>query len=337
VSTSPNEQDFIQLNAYLDGELSGREREAFELRLAGDAGLQREFEVLRVTVSLVGMAERVPVPRNFTLDPAVYGRPTRQRGLLGGLWPVLSTAGAALSTLLVCVGLLLFAVDRGGGLMMAPPAAEEAVEEAAELAMPTVQAAEEPGDEEALQAMEAPTEEEAPMAMEAAPSVAEEAPAEEEMPPLPEMEEPGVPPANGVGGGAPEEQAAEAPQEAPAAEAGEPAADMAEGESAASLPTPTPTALASLAPAPTPGADDAGSRAADEEGNAIGAAEAPQQTQIAQAPVDTGQGIAAAAEVGPPARSKFSVAPLPVFLLAIGGVGLVVSLFGLVTSLRRRR
>ncbi|MEJ2149389.1 MAG: zf-HC2 domain-containing protein [Chloroflexota bacterium] len=335
MSTSLSEQDFIQLNAYLDGELSGREREAFELRLANDAGLQHELQTLQVTVSLLGMAERVPVPRNFTLDPAVYGRPARRSGL-SGLWPVLSTAGAALSTLLVCVGLVLSLTSKGA--LTAPAAAPMAEEvfsaQATQLEAPAAPPLEEPA-EEATALEEA--QEEAPMAMEAAPTEeAEAAAAEEEMAAeqalQAEMAEPGMPPTPEAAGGG-----GEPPVEEPATE--EPAADVAEGEAVLS-PTPTPTSLASLPPSPTIGADDAGSRAADEGRNGAEVGLAPPLPEIAgqRAVSDmTAQAAAQAAAVGTGARTpQYGAAPLPILLLVVGGVGLVVSLVGLIASRRRR-
>lgn len=56
MSTPINEQEYIQLNAYLDGELSAGERELFEQRLAGDPSLQAELRALRATKMLLGMA-----------------------------------------------------------------------------------------------------------------------------------------------------------------------------------------------------------------------------------------------------------------------------------------
>lgn len=149
MSTPINEQEYIQLNAYLDGELSAGERELFEQRLAGDPSLQAELRALRATKMLLGMAERQRVPRNFTLDPAVYGKPARP-----SLWerlglariPSWAVATAALVVVVAFVGLLVLN-NPGGGTMTADVAMEartaedsgetfaqgaEAVEEAAE-------------------------------------------------------------------------------------------------------------------------------------------------------------------------------------------------------------
>jgi hypothetical protein len=128
-----SERDLILLNSYLDGEMSAAERSAFEARLAGDAALRRTLNSLRATVALLGMAERVQVPRSFTLDPAVYRR-RMQPGLLA--WPRLSPmmqpvlAGASLTlSALMCAGALLLSGQLSTPGASAPLAAEAPVEE----------------------------------------------------------------------------------------------------------------------------------------------------------------------------------------------------------------
>lgn len=68
------EQDYELLSAYLDGELNSTEREALETRLMLDSALRDELEALRRTVALVRALPELRAPRNYTLDPAVYGR-----------------------------------------------------------------------------------------------------------------------------------------------------------------------------------------------------------------------------------------------------------------------
>lgn len=134
MSTPLNERDLIQLNAYLDGELDADEQAQLLRRLARDPELQAELRALRATKMLLGMAERVPVPRNFTLDPAVYGRPARksfwERIGLASL-PTWATAGAALVATLICVGVLVFNTDLFTGVGEVP-VAMEAFDSAAE-------------------------------------------------------------------------------------------------------------------------------------------------------------------------------------------------------------
>lgn len=150
MTTPLTEQDLIQLNAYLDGELNAEERVQIETRLAADERLQAELESLRVTAALLGMAERVRVPRSFTLDPEVYGRSARSGWWaslgLGGL-PVWATAGITVLVVLVCVGLLVFQ-SSVGGMMGAPSMAEPVAmvpQEAPAEAMEPTEAAEKMG------------------------------------------------------------------------------------------------------------------------------------------------------------------------------------------------
>lgn len=220
------DHDYEQLNAYLDGMLTPAERAAFEQRLAQDTALQAEFESLRATIALLGMAERIPVPRSFTLDPAVYARHQKttlwQRINLPRLTPFVAAGAVAVITLL-CVGVFLLNGGLGGGgatsvaeVQEAAPAAEMPVEEqaagadafdaegmVAEAETEMVEeAAEEPAPEEpaALEEEEMagePAEEEP---VEEEPSEEAEAPAAEAAPPM--TEEPG-----GYGGGGEGDQA----------------------------------------------------------------------------------------------------------------------------------
>jgi len=178
-----NENDLILLNAYLDGELAVEEQAAFEQRLQQEPALQAELESLRVTVALLQMAERVPLPRNFTLDPAVYGKARRspwwQRLGLGGL-PRWAAVGVMTLAVMILVGALITQGLGGfGGAASAPQVAMEAapVEElAAEAAEIEAPAAEEPMAEESAA-------EEAPNTFAA--EAVEEAAAEEEMAEVP--------------------------------------------------------------------------------------------------------------------------------------------------------
>jgi anti-sigma factor RsiW len=135
-----SERDLIELNAYLDDELSVAERRAFERRLAQEPRLRSELESLRMTVALMGMAQRVRAPRSFTLDPAVYGRPARTFWDRIGLASVrtMAAAGAMATLSLVLTGLLAFGGPGGirtiaqGGAMAPAPAEEQPVQSAAE-------------------------------------------------------------------------------------------------------------------------------------------------------------------------------------------------------------
>lgn len=70
----PTERDLELLSAYLDGELSDRERNTLERRLDQERALLHELNALRDTVALLHDLPRLKAPRNFTLDPAKYSR-----------------------------------------------------------------------------------------------------------------------------------------------------------------------------------------------------------------------------------------------------------------------
>lgn len=62
------------LTAYLDNALTPAQRQAFERELAQDAGLRETMEQQRLLKAQLHQLPRVAAPRNFTLDPAVYGQ-----------------------------------------------------------------------------------------------------------------------------------------------------------------------------------------------------------------------------------------------------------------------
>lgn len=182
MSTPLNEGDLIQLNAYLDGELDADEQAQFLHRLARDPELQSELRSIRATKMLLGMAERQPVPRNFTLDPAVYGRPARQ-----SFWerigltsiPTWATAGAALVATVICVGVVVLYSDLFTGAGEMPVAMNAPQESAADRAgEPEVDALQAPAAGAEMAEGEAEPAEEPMEAFEAAPA-ADEAPIEE--------------------------------------------------------------------------------------------------------------------------------------------------------------
>jgi hypothetical protein len=134
------------LSAYLDGELSERERQFLEARLAQDPTLRAELRALRQTVSLVQELPQVAAPRNFILSKSmVEGRqpsPTpapqavreaprlRPEQARGRAWaaPLLTAATAVVSLLFAVVlagDLLLPGI---GGLASAPEPIEQSKE-----------------------------------------------------------------------------------------------------------------------------------------------------------------------------------------------------------------
>ena len=107
--TIPTERDLELLSAYLDGALSGRERAALEQRLSHEQALREVLDDLRATVALVRGLPTLHAPRDFTLDPEVYGRPAPWWTRLFALESVLQLGGAlgtAAAVLLIVVGLL---------------------------------------------------------------------------------------------------------------------------------------------------------------------------------------------------------------------------------------
>jgi anti-sigma factor RsiW len=164
---SDKEKEQETLTAYLDSALTPTQMIQFEQRLSVDADLRRKLEQQRQIKENLRLLPKVPAPRHFTLDPAVYGRPQFQPGF--NLYPALRTA-----TVLVAV-LLVFAVsfDLFTGTVSAPDSAtfESAVGELAEEDQTLEQAlpaeelvASEPLEESAIvasEAIEAPAEIEA--------------------------------------------------------------------------------------------------------------------------------------------------------------------------------
>ena len=123
------------LSAYIDGELSPRERVRLEERLAADPELRQRLEGLRRTVALVRELPQVRAPRNFLLTPAMVA-PTRPRpALRRWLAPALTFATAVSGLLCVVTltaSLLAHGPSLGGAGAPAPPPGEAALEETVE-------------------------------------------------------------------------------------------------------------------------------------------------------------------------------------------------------------
>jgi hypothetical protein len=108
--TPLSERDLELLSAYLDGALTDREQRALEQRLAHDNTLRTEMDHLRDTVALVRELPRLKAPRQFTLDPAVYGRkvPWWQRVLpLETVLQLSGALGAAASLVIIILAVAL--------------------------------------------------------------------------------------------------------------------------------------------------------------------------------------------------------------------------------------
>lgn len=100
------------LSAYLDDALTAAERERLESQLARDSALRSELDQMRLLKAEMRAMPRRRVPRNFTLDPALYGRPKAQPMMQ--LYPVLRGATALTAFLLIFT--LALGAFRGGSL-----------------------------------------------------------------------------------------------------------------------------------------------------------------------------------------------------------------------------
>jgi hypothetical protein len=126
-------RDWVQLSAYLDGELSRRDQIQLEKRMKVNPGLQAALEELKVSKIILSKTPQLPVPRNFTLSQAQIGIKTRQP-----VYRKYSLAAAVMS--FVFIGVLI--LDFGGIFMgrtfapaMAPKSQEVMFDAAAESAV----------------------------------------------------------------------------------------------------------------------------------------------------------------------------------------------------------
>lgn len=105
----PTERDLELLSAYLDGALTHRERETLEQRLVQESVLREALDDLRANVALMRRLPRLKAPRDFTLDPALYGHklPWWKRLFAFEIALQVSGAlGAAASLVLITVAIL---------------------------------------------------------------------------------------------------------------------------------------------------------------------------------------------------------------------------------------
>lgn len=115
-SKIPSELDLELLSAYLDGELSDREKKMLEQRLTLEGALRAELDGLRETVALVRDLPRLKAPRDFTLDPAVYARPAPWWKRLSSFEVALQLSGAlgAAASVVLIVAAVLVGQGAGG-------------------------------------------------------------------------------------------------------------------------------------------------------------------------------------------------------------------------------
>lgn len=118
------------ITAYLDGQLSAAERTQLEKELAQNSHLQAELEAQRQVKASLSQLPRLKAPRNFTLDPAVYGQ--RRPSFAFQIYPKLRLASAAMTVLLVAVVAVEWTVSSNFEPAAAPMASQA---EQAEVAM----------------------------------------------------------------------------------------------------------------------------------------------------------------------------------------------------------
>ena len=97
------EKDLETLSAYLDGELTAKERERVERLLEVDQDLQSWYEKLKRTRSVLRSTPALRAPRNFFLTPEMVGQTVKP----SRAFPILRFASAFAALLLV----LLFVGD----------------------------------------------------------------------------------------------------------------------------------------------------------------------------------------------------------------------------------
>jgi len=114
-------RDWIQLSAYLDGELSRREMEQLRSRIEADPDLQTVLEELKTTKDILRKTPEIHVPRNFTLSPTQVGIRSRRP-----VYRKYQLAAALMSFMLIGVLVLDFGrIFMGGAFAPAAPMAEE--------------------------------------------------------------------------------------------------------------------------------------------------------------------------------------------------------------------
>ena len=96
---SEDEKQQEAVSAYLDNELAPADRDRFEQQLALNSSLQDELAEMQLWQQQMRNLPVRRAPRNFTLDPALYGRSQRQP--FAGAYPMLRSATAVTAFLFV--------------------------------------------------------------------------------------------------------------------------------------------------------------------------------------------------------------------------------------------
>ncbi|MCB8943553.1 MAG: hypothetical protein H6658_07340 [Ardenticatenaceae bacterium] len=333
MTKSAEEKRQEQLQAYLDDALTPHERQQFEQELERDPVLQAQLDNSRELQQQMRRLPRRPVPRNFTLDPAVYGRPARQP--LFQFYPVLQ--GATVLTALffiLALSLTLFQPSRSATQSTAavpevamseeqtgaaPEADTFAVEESADESAAASSAANEVVVTEEVTAVEAETAEDDTAEAEtmAEEPMAEAAPAEEE-----EMVEVETTEEEAAGEAATSGAADESAPQATAVPPAPLTADEA-AATATTAPTTTPAPTATPSELPRPATQTAENRsldvqatetAADDDAAANTTADSPDEQQ--SPPTSTPE----PADVGTANPLRLAQVGLGILLIIFGGL-----------------
>lgn len=98
-----SDRDYEKLSAYIDGQLSSRERGKFEEQLRARADLRAALEDMQRMRAVLRQAPRRRAPRNFTLTPAMVGERKPRTSPWAGLIPVMSLTSALAALALVVI------------------------------------------------------------------------------------------------------------------------------------------------------------------------------------------------------------------------------------------
>jgi hypothetical protein len=131
----PSDRDLELLSAYLDGELTDREKDKLEQRLARENALRAVLDDLRETVTLVCGLPRLKAPRNFTLDPAIYARAVPWWKRLFSPQAALQLTGALGAVASLVIILLAVLLSRGASEKSLMTAEQAAPGQPSQLAM----------------------------------------------------------------------------------------------------------------------------------------------------------------------------------------------------------
>lgn len=77
------DREWVQLSAYIDGELGGRELEQVRKRINSDPRLQDALRQLQITKQILQGTPAIKAPRNFTLTPDMVGQRQKKPAAAG--------------------------------------------------------------------------------------------------------------------------------------------------------------------------------------------------------------------------------------------------------------